>query len=143
MPLSDLIQPTTEDYLKRFQEANPTGSEDAFQAAKLSRQASDRSGAANRDLNLRDAEHALFSQSQIDQRPILGRLGALIGVPGYTAAKVLAQNYPATNPAVKAITGMDLSGSTKPDLRELYWGLKPVFASIKPRSPRDADPDQP
>jgi len=133
--LSDLLNPqSTEEWIKHFQLTNPgPDTEDAFRAAQATRQAADAGKAdpRQRDLNLRDAEHALFSQTMVDQSPVLGRLQTLVTVPGYSAAKTLQQSYPATAPLIKAITGMDFSGSTRPDLRELYWGMRPVFKSVR------------
>ena len=104
----------------------------AFLAAKSLRDSTDAGKTGyNRDLNLRDAEHALFVQSQIDDGgPVLGRLQGAITVPAYSAAKVLAQNYGLGGP-VKALTGRDLKNSTPPDLSELYWGLRPLWSQIK------------
>ena len=144
MPLSDLIQPSTEDYINQFQEGSPD-SWRAFENAKASRQASDAGKTTGRDLALRDAEHALFAQSMVDRAPVTGRLGLLAGVPAYSAAKYIAQNGPGTAPLVQKLTGTDLRGSTAPSLSELYWGLRPVFGSIKPGpgGTRQPDPEQP
>lgn len=148
MPLNDLIPPSTEDYLKQFQASTPD-SWQAFENAKATRQASD-AGKTNpeRDLNLRDAEHALFAQTMVDRSPVMGRLGLLAGAPAYSAAKYVAQNGPGTAPLVQKLTGLDLRGSTPPSLSELYWGLRPVFSSVRPKassppSGRGPDPEQP
>lgn len=115
---------STEEWIRHFrsQSENPRR---AFGAALQARSRDPR------NLNLRDAEHALFSQHTLrDYGPVLGR--ALLGgaVPGYTVAKVLAQNYPAVEPLIRLLSGMDLRQSTRPDFSELYWGLRPLLGEL-------------
>jgi len=131
-------QGTTMDSIRHFMEANPGNSEDAFRAIKNYRTEQDKGKVGyQRDLDLRDAEHALFSQSQIDQKPIMGRLQTAAAVHLYSGVKALAQTYPVTaapiNGLVSTLSGEPtrLDRSSPPDLRELYWGLRPIFGGMR------------
>jgi hypothetical protein len=119
--------PSTEEYINQFAGSGDT-SEDDFEWAKLARHKDPR------NLNLRNAEHALFTQAMRDSWGPVGALSGLVAIPGYSAAKWAAQNFPKQSgvPAgIEAATGMKLSQSTRPDLSELYWGLRPLWSQIK------------
>lgn len=127
------IHTDVERLIRRYQESEPFSSEDAFRAAKEERQRLDRLTPPGRprNLNLRDAEHALFAQTVLDQSgPLLGRLQLLTDVPAYSALKALTQTY--------APSSWNLPGqrSTPPDFSELYWGLAPVWGRRGPMPQR-------
>jgi hypothetical protein len=88
------------------------------------------------NLPLRNAEHALFSQSVIDQLgPIVGRAVAGTAVPAYSAAKAVAQALPTpVGQAIDRIAPFKLAGATPPSLDEIRWGLRPVWGSIASQS---------
>ena len=78
-----------------------------------------------RDLDLRDQEHTLFARDMIERLgPVLGRLVLGVAAPGYSGAKVMAQNY--------GVDPFGLAQSTPPDFRELWAGLRPVFEGLGP-----------
>jgi hypothetical protein len=128
-------KPSTEQYINQLVQDYDTPFA-AFMAAKAKRDEVDagKTGAA-RDLNLRNAEHALFSNHMMNELGTVGGGAALaVSVPAYSAAKLAAQKMPKASgiPAgIRALSGWDLSRSTKPDLSELYWGLRPIWSQIK------------
>lgn len=85
------------------------------------------------NLDLRDREHALFTQHLMDTYgPVLGRAIALSAVPAWTGAKAIAQSLP--TPVSQAIDrqlpqDFQLAGpQTSPaSMREVKAGLAPVF----------------
>jgi hypothetical protein len=122
---------STEDWIRHLQVMNP-GAEDAFHAAKAARGIADTGKTGFlRNLNLRDAEHALFSRQLLEQYgPVLGRLMVATAVPGYSANKVIQQTYPSIGGLARFLSGMDLRQASPPDLQELYWGLRPLFGAF-------------
>lgn len=133
--LADFLQPANAPAVtalaKQFQQQSPQAPHFASVQARMA------SPEAGQDRDLRDAEHALFAQSLVND---FGRLGAApilaTAVPGYTGAKWAAQNAPKMSgiPAgLEALLQMPLtkeSGATPPDLREIYWGLRPLLGSL-------------
>lgn len=119
---------------------NPENAEDAFLAARGDRRVADRSrGLVQRtpeDLNLRDAEHALFANALMDPNnprsaghvsPLYGALNLLAMVPIYSATKALTQYLPQS--ADRFIPG---PASSPPDWNEIKWGLAPLWGGIPP-----------
>ena len=96
------------------------------------------------DPNLRNAEHALFSQSIIDRLgPVAGRAVVGAAVPAYTGAKAVAQALPApVGQAIDRVSPFPLAGATKPDMSEVKWGLRPVWGSVAPAESTDSPYDQ-
>lgn len=143
-------QNRTEEWIDYFNSLYPPGpasqyeaseADKAFRAAKKFRIQAERGVPGPlQDLDLRDAEHAMFSWSNVEGSPFWGRLATLYAVPVYSALKVAAQNYPWTLPVLSPIfdpilkeradmTMEDMKTSTPPDLGELYWGLAPIWKS--------------
>ena len=138
MPLADLVSEPENDVriqrlIQQYLEQNPGSSTDAWHAAMQDRQVGD-----NADPNLRNAEHALFSQSLFGHDTEAGPGGGLANlakVPLYSALKWGAQNLPWELGAIpRAIgrqqLGHDLTRSTPPSWSEVKWGLAPLWGGV-------------
>lgn len=104
------------------------GGGDVNKAADIA--VSDRwTGGLGQSLPLRDAEHALVSESFIKEHPIVGPLAVGMGVPAYTGLKYLAQNVPGINNITRFISPEmgDFTQATPASWQELLWGLKPFW----------------
>lgn len=128
MDLRDLLMtPRSKQYVEGLDTGKP---EDDFRASMEMRTQADqgKSGQA-RDLDARDAEHYLFTKAMIEREgPIKGRLMMAGAIPGYSAAKAVAQTFPSTAPALNALlnrsgNNYDLANSSPPDFNELGAGL--------------------
>lgn len=119
---------STEEYLDQYMGEHPNTGR-AFMASMQDRHKDPK------NLNLRDAEHALFAQTLMESLgPIVGTGVVGTSVPAYSAAKVIMQNYMPRSVAKgigKVFPPLDLADSTPPDLSELYWGLRPIWNSVK------------
>lgn len=127
-----LNAPETEQQIARLMGAHGGDAAKAHLASYMERGAPE----GKNDRGLRNAEHALFAQSIIDKLgPVAGRTALAGAVPGYTAVKALAQNSPPGYArALEMLTRFPLtreSGASAPGLDELYWGLRPVFKSVR------------
>ena len=106
------------------------GAEDAFRVLKQQRHRDPRNPI------LREAEHALFSQSQVDERGPFGKMGVALSVPAYSGLKagVRALPPPAARlwDMIRDASGLPLPASTssKPSLSEIKWGLAPLWGGV-------------
>lgn len=82
---------------------------------------------------LRDAEHALASQYTIDTLGPVGYVVVAVTVPTYSAAKWVAQTIPGAD-VLAALSPVPLTrqqGASTPSWNEIWWGLRPLWGTIR------------
>jgi hypothetical protein len=84
---------------------------------------------------LRDAQHALVTQQAIEEYGLpTAAVMAVVAVPAYSLAKLVAQNVPGAATLLQPFSNDPLTregGATAPSWSEIYWGLRPLWMPLK------------
>jgi hypothetical protein len=118
-----------EEIMARYRQGtdNP---EDAFRFLKNAREI------APWNTNMRDAEHALYTDHIVQENPRMGPIGAAMTVPLYTGVKAAVQSLPlGMQYLFDQVSPYPMAEytATPASWSEIKYGLMPLFGGDKPK----------